>query len=29
MIPMALSGDKSHNRDNLKDDLEVEPIYGV
>lgn len=29
LIPIALTGDKSHNKDNVKDGLEIEPIYGV
>lgn len=29
LIPIALTGDKSHSKDNVKDKLEIEPIYGV
>lgn len=29
LIPVALTGDKSHNRDQVRDRLDLEPIYGV
>lgn len=29
LIPVALTGDKSHNRDRVRDKLDLEPIYGV
>lgn len=29
LIPVALTGDKSHNRDQVRDKLDLEPIYGV
>lgn len=29
LIPIALTGDKSHSRDHVRDRLDLEPIYGV